>query len=124
MGKCKFNKCWLEQPEFSWLKAKPHNEFEVQCTLCKRTLNLSTLGVKALVSHTKLEKHQLAFQSHSITRWCMQLSPVPAPSSSSSARQGLIQGLYPLARQHCPLLAKVRPLKTEDSQAALSSFSH
>ena len=89
----KFKKCWLEQPEFSWLKARPHNEFEVQCTLCKRTLNLGKLGVKALVSHTKSEKHQLASkslqQSHTITHFCMPLSPVPGSSSSSSARPEL-----------------------------------
>ena len=30
MGKCKFNKCWLEQSEFSWLKVEPNNEFEAQ----------------------------------------------------------------------------------------------
>ena len=35
-GKCKFNKCWLEQPEFSWLQAVPHNEFEA----CSRARSL------------------------------------------------------------------------------------
>ena len=47
MGKCKFSKCWFEQPEFSWLKAVHNDEFEAQCTLCNRTLNLGTLSVKA-----------------------------------------------------------------------------
>ena len=36
----------------------------------------------------------------------------------------LNRGLYPLARQHCPLVEKVCPLKREDSQAALLLFSH
>ena len=56
MGKCKLNKCWLEQPEFSWLKSITNNESEAQRMLCKRTLNLGTLGVKTLVSHTKSGK--------------------------------------------------------------------
>lgn len=47
MGKCKFNKCFLKQPEFSWIKAVRNNEFEAQCTLCKRTLKLGTFDVKA-----------------------------------------------------------------------------
>ena len=51
-------KCWLEHPEFTWLKAVPNNEFEA---LCKRILNLGTLGVKAPVSHTKLEKKTVSF---------------------------------------------------------------
>ena len=67
------------------LKAYLIMKFEAQCTLCKRTLNLGTLGVKALVSHTKSEKHQLASkniqQSHAITHiivslyhiWCRAL---------------------------------------------------
>ena len=61
MGKYQFNKSWLEQPEFSWLKAEPHHEFEVQCTLCKRTLKLGTLGMKVLVSLTKSEKTAFSF---------------------------------------------------------------
>ena len=81
MGKGKFNKCWLEHPEFSWLKAVLTNESEAQCTLCQRTLNFDALGVKALVSHTKSEKHQLASkslqQSHTITHFCTPPSPVP-----------------------------------------------
>ena len=87
MGKCKFKcvKCWLEQPELIWLKAVPDNEFETQCTLCKRTLNLGTLVVKALVSHTKSEKHQLASKSLQRRHTITHLSPVPSPSSSSSA---------------------------------------
>ena len=80
MGKGKFNKCWLEHPEFSWLKAVLTNESEAQCTLCQRTLNFDALGVKALVSHTKSEKHQLASkslqQSHTITHFCTPPSPV------------------------------------------------
>ena len=85
MGKCKFNKCWLEQPEFSWLKSKPHNESEAQCILCQRILSLSTLGVKAPVSHTKSDKHQLASKrlqrSHTITHFCTPLSAVPIQAS-------------------------------------------
>ena len=93
MGKYEFNKCWLEQPEFSLLKATPNDKFEEQCTLCKTTLKLGTLGVKVLVSHTKLQKHQLASkslqQSHTITHFYTRLSQVPCPSSSTSARPEL-----------------------------------
>ena len=78
-------KCWLEQPEFSWLK--PYVIMNL-----KHPQLMHTFGVKVLVSHTKLEKHQLAKslqQSHTITHFCTPLSPVPSPSSSSSARPEL-----------------------------------
>ena len=75
------------------LKAILDNEFEAQCTLCKRTLKLGTLGMKALVSHTKSEKHWLASKSlqrsHAITHCCMPLSAVPGLISSTSARSEL-----------------------------------
>ena len=83
MGKCHFNKCWLEQPEFSWLKAVPSNEFEAQCMLCKRTLNLGTLVWK-LWCHTQLASKSLQ-RRHAITHFRTPLSPVQSPSSSSSA---------------------------------------
>ena len=93
MWKCIFNNCWLAHPEFSWLNAILNNESEAQCTLCKRTLKLGTLGVKVLVSHAKSEKQRLASKSlqrsHAITHCWMPLSPVPVLSSSISARPEL-----------------------------------
>ena len=65
----------------------PHNEFKVQCTLSKRTLNLGTLRVKPLVSHTVCLQKSLAKSRYPTL--CMPLSPVPGPSSSSSARPEL-----------------------------------
>ena len=80
MRKFKFNKCWLGQPEFSWLKAVKIMNYDAQCVICQRTFNLGTLSVKALVSHTKLEKYQLTSKRHAITHSCTPLSPVPGPS--------------------------------------------
>ena len=55
----------------------------LKCMLCKRTLNLGSLGVKALVQHTKLEKHQLASnslqRSHAITHFCTPSSRPSCP---------------------------------------------
>ena len=76
MGKCKFNKCLLEQPEFSGLKV-PNNEFEAQFeedpqsgqTWCEST------GVTY-----KIGKHWLAskslYRSHTKTHFLYTFSPV------------------------------------------------
>ena len=76
----------------SWFKAEPNNEFEAQRMLCRTTLNLGKL-VKPQVSHTKSEKRQLASKSlqrsHTVLHFCTPLSPVPSPSSCSSARPEL-----------------------------------
>ena len=54
MAFCQLPGC-LEQPEFSWLKAEPNNEFEAQCTLCRTTLNLGTRESAAIRGVTILQ---------------------------------------------------------------------
>lgn len=90
MGKCVFNEAWLAVSDFrGWLEAVPTNRYEARCRLCKKTIQLGTLGVKALESHSKAEKHQLAVKSleraQAITQFC---SP-PPPSSSGPGPSGL-----------------------------------
>ena len=80
-------KCWLDRLEFSWLKSKPHNEFEAQCTLCKRTLNLG--------SH-KIGKTPVSFQKsrHTSVHLCHQF-----PVQVYPVLLDLISGPPPLSRR-------------------------
>ncbi|KAF4097454.1 hypothetical protein G5714_021462 [Onychostoma macrolepis] len=56
MGKCTFNGLWLEDSAFSsWLKPVANNRHQAYCTLCKKALELSNLGIKSLQSHAKSE---------------------------------------------------------------------
>lgn len=58
MGKCKFSDTWLEKTEFrAWLRPVANNVFEAYCLVCKKVIKLGTLGVRALESHAKSEKH-------------------------------------------------------------------
>ena len=58
MGKCKFNEAWREKESFChWLKPVDNNVYEAFCTVCKKRIQLGTMGVKALESHTKSSKH-------------------------------------------------------------------
>ncbi len=51
MGKCTFNELWLEDGAFSyWLKPVLNNRYQVYCTLCKKALERSSLGIKSLVT--------------------------------------------------------------------------
>ena len=89
MGKCKFSDLWLRDERFhAWLKPVTGNAFEAYCTLCKKGLKLGTLGVKALESHSKSEKHKAAIkcqeQTSSISQYC---STSGAGASRSSATQ-------------------------------------
>ncbi len=58
MGKCKFNEAWMDKISFHhWLKPVVDNIFEAYCTVCKKRIQLGTMGVKALDSHAKSTKH-------------------------------------------------------------------
>ncbi|XP_062374792.1 uncharacterized protein LOC134062699 [Sardina pilchardus] len=94
MGKCKFNDSWLAKEEFSaWLKRLP-DDSEAYCTLCKRTLKLGTLGIKALESHTKSTKHQesanSARNSHGIAQF---YSAASTSRNTGSVTSGSIRAL-------------------------------
>ncbi|TKS80447.1 hypothetical protein D9C73_013320 [Collichthys lucidus] len=89
MGKCTFNSAWLDDDEMKrWLKPVANNKYQAFCTLCKKTLELASLGLKALHSHAKSERHQLSVKGlqrvQAITQFC---SP-SLPGSSSSRDSG------------------------------------
>src|SRR4029434_5988240 len=87
MGKCKFNEICLKNSAFSaWLKPVKNNPFEARCTLCKKTLKLASLGIKALESHGRSEKHNATLKSQqqtpAITQFCSgSLGASPGPSN-------------------------------------------
>lgn len=54
MGKCKFSNTWLHRDEVkAWLMPVLNSDFEVYCFLCKKTIKLGMLGIRALGSHSK-----------------------------------------------------------------------
>jgi hypothetical protein len=54
MGKCKFSQTWVDDPTFKdWLKPVMGNDREAFCSLCKRTINVTWNGIKAIKSHNK-----------------------------------------------------------------------
>ena len=58
MGKCKFNDAWRDKQAFChWLKPVDKNVFAAFCTVCKKIIQLGTMGLKALESHAKSSKH-------------------------------------------------------------------
>ena len=79
MGKCRFDALWLDRGTFKpWLKAVQH---EACCTLCKKDIKFGTLGVIALESHAKSQKHQTCIRALQQTR-PLPLVPLPPPGGS------------------------------------------
>ncbi|XP_067234025.1 uncharacterized protein [Chanodichthys erythropterus] len=104
MGKCLFNDRWLEDDKYKgWLK-KTANLKEARCDLCKKNIQLGTMGQTALDSHAKCEKHKryIADQSGSLP---IQMFTTPSPSAQPSR----------------PTSATSRPIA---STSAFSTFSN
>lgn len=58
MPGCTFQSKWLSDNRFKgWLKAVPNNKNAAECAACRKTVDLSTMGVTALTSHAKGAKH-------------------------------------------------------------------
>ena len=59
MGKCKFNQAWMEKHLFRhWLKPVV-DVFEAYCTVCKKRIQLGSMGVKALDSCQIDQAHEV-----------------------------------------------------------------
>lgn len=85
MGKCVFNDSWLEEERYrGWLK-KGDTVYEARCGVCKKIIQLGTMGHKALDSHSRAEKHKkkLASQTASLPISIFATSIDPNTTSQS-----------------------------------------
>ena len=56
-NKCIFSDAWLNGSRFSeWLK-RTHSKWKAYCTDCKKSFEISNMGVASLLSHASGEKH-------------------------------------------------------------------
>ena len=62
-GKCSFNACWLTKTEYkSWLREVKGDLHKAFCVVCKKTINLTSMGESALRSHSSGTKHQTSMK--------------------------------------------------------------
>ena len=73
MGKCVFAEKWLSSDRFGlWVAAHPTSRHKARCKLCRKDIDVSTMGESALVSHMAGKKHKEAVgrrQSLPVTRF-------------------------------------------------------
>lgn len=100
MGKCKFNNLWMDKISFRhWLKPVVGNVHEAYCTLCKKRIQLATMGVKALDSHAKSAKHENLLKLKDRTPSVSSVFPVTVASqlAAAPAAQAHVSQLTPPA---------------------------
>ena len=58
-GKCSFQACWLDKPEFKeWLAKIPGDTCRAACKFVKKIFPIASLGVTAVTSHANGKKHK------------------------------------------------------------------
>lgn len=58
MGKCVFNRKWLSDAKFSWVKEFKGDKHKAMCCACNKVIDIERMGESALKSHVKGEKHK------------------------------------------------------------------
>lgn len=58
MGKSKFQKSWLDRPEYkNWLQEDRQDQHKAFCCVCRRSFDVTNMGEAALKSHSTGTKH-------------------------------------------------------------------
>lgn len=93
MGKCKFSVIWLQDVKVREQLAGASNEFEATCKMCQKTFKLGTMGIKAVESHMKSEKHQhhTSIQNSTVPMESYMSAPTTStPAASQTGNVGLM----------------------------------
>ena len=62
-----FNNQWIDNPRFSCWIEKCTKRTNAKCHIYQKTIDLSTMGVSSLISHTAGKKHQKPQESNKVT---------------------------------------------------------
>ena len=58
MGKCAFNRKWLSDAKFSWVKEFKGDKHKAMCCVYNKVIDIESMGESALKSRIKGEKHK------------------------------------------------------------------
>lgn len=83
MGKCVFNRKWLSEPKFSWVREFKGDRSSALCSLCNKIIDLGKMGEYALTSHMKSKKH-IKIAGNESPRLLTDFYTKPSDSKASS----------------------------------------
>ena len=58
MGKCVFNRKWLSDAKFSWVKEFKGDKHKAMCCVCNKVIDIESMGESTMKSHMKGEKRK------------------------------------------------------------------
>lgn len=88
MYSCKFRKEWLSKDEYKeWVQESADNDNKAYCKVCKKTIDLSNMGQRALTSHMKSKKHieSLSVRLGTSTQACITMFSRSSTSETTSS---------------------------------------
>ena len=88
MGKCVFNRKWLSDAKFSWVKQFKSNKHKAMCCVCNKVIDIERMGESALKSHMKGEKHKRNAGATSSSTQCVLMATGASSSCGQSSESG------------------------------------
>ena len=95
MGKCVFNRKWLSDAKFSWVKQFKGDKHKAMCCVCNKVIDIERMGESALKSRMKGEKHKSHKRNVGATSTfiqCVLMATFSRKGASSSCDQSLESG--------------------------------
>jgi len=92
MGKCVFNRKWLSDAKFSWVKQFKGDKHKAMCRVCNKVIDIERMGESALKSHMKGEKHERNTGATSSSTQCVLMATFSCKGASSSCDQSSESG--------------------------------
>ena len=93
MGKFVFNRKWLSDAKFSWVKQFKGDKHKAMCSVCyNKVIDIERMGESALKSHMKGEKHKRNAGATSSSTQCVLMATFSRKGASSSCDQSSESG--------------------------------
>ena len=92
MGKCVFNRKWLSDAKFSWVKQFKSDKHKAMYCVCKKVIDIERMGENALKSHMKGDKHKRNPGATSSSTLCVLMATFSCKGASSSCDQSSESG--------------------------------
>ena len=89
MGKCVFNRKWLSDAKFSWVKEFKGDKHKAMCCVCNKVIDIEIMKLleSSLKSHMKGEKHKRNAGASSTSAQSMLMTTFLHKERSSSCDQ-------------------------------------
>ena len=121
MGKCVFNRIWLSQPQFKWVKEFKGDRHKANCSVCNKVIDVGRMGECALKSHMNSAKHKLLSAESTGSASAMQLTAF-FEKETHAKTENVVPPAASNGNETETLSVPVPPMKTNPAHGSVMDF--